>query len=180
MKVFEIQQWTSLVSDGRRPFVPDGATGYALTEEAEAAFDELVEPYDNSSWYLDRIQHRWPGGPWSFVCLDREYSLAGHIVEARRQGVNLSEDVGFVPLASTPKPVPKDYCPGVGILAFRSKSAAESMAARSVLFERAWDAVKGLSENRRWLVLIDALEPSWVETNSQDNYDRWVGSRARG
>ncbi len=178
MKVFEIREWTSYVSDGSRPYVPDGATGYVLSEEAEAALDELLEPYDNSSWYLDRLQHRWPGGPWSFVCLDREYALAGHLVEARRQGVDLSEDIGFVPLASTPRPVPQDYCPGVGILAFRSKSTAESMAARSVLFERAWEAVKDLSEDHCWLILIDALDQDWVEANSQDNYDRWVASRA--
>jgi len=179
MKVFDIQQWTSSTSKGGRPFVPDGATGYVLSEEAEAAFDELLEPYGNSSWYLDNLRHRWPGGPWSFVCLDKEYALAGHVVEARRDGVDLSKDVGFLPLARTPKPVPENYCPGVGILAFRSKGAAESMAARSVLFERAWEAVKDLSEDRCWLVLIDALDESWVETNSQDNYDRWVGSRAR-
>lgn len=178
MKVFEIQQWTSSVSDGRRPFVPDGKSGYMMSEEAEAALDELLEPYDNSSWYLDQIQCNYPRGPWSFVCLDKEYPLAGHIVEARRDGVDLSTSVGFVPLARPPRPLPPDYCPGVGILVFQSKDVAETMATRSRLFECAWDAIKDRPESRRWLALMDALDESWVETNSRDNQDRWVSTKA--
>ena len=177
MKIFEIQRWTSSTSDGRRPFVEDGASGYMMSDEAEAALDELLEPYDNFSWYLDHVQHPWPDGPWCFVCLDKEYALAAHVTETRRDGVDLTRGVGFVPLASTPKPVPPDYCPGVGILAFQLKGTAETMASRSNVFECAWEAVKELPENRRWLVMIDALDPDWVEANSRNNHDRWVGSR---
>jgi hypothetical protein len=137
MTVFEIQQWTSLVSDGRRPFVPDDISGYIMSKEAEAALNELMEPYGNSSLCLDRILNPLGGGHWCFVCLDKEYSLAGHITEARRNGVDLGSDVGFTPLARTPNPVPPDYYPAVGILVFASKTAAEAMASRSRLFERA-------------------------------------------
>ena len=90
MKVFEIQQWSSEVSDGSAPFVPDGATGYVMSDDAEGALDEVLGAYENSSWYLDQLQHRWPGGPWSFVCLDREYALAGHVVETRKDGAGLN------------------------------------------------------------------------------------------
>jgi hypothetical protein len=51
------------------------------------------------------------------------------------------------------------------------------MATRSRLFESAWVALKDLNENRHWLVLLDALDQDWVEQNSQDNRDRWAGSR---
>jgi hypothetical protein len=102
------------------------------------------------------------------------------VVETRQDGVDLSADIGFVPLARTPKPVPPDYCPGVGILAFRSKETARAMATRSRLFESAWVALKDLNENRHWLVLLDALDQDWVEQNSQDNRDRWAGSRTTG
>lgn len=177
MKVFEIQQWTSMVSDGDGPFVPDNISGYVMPEEAEAALDERLAPYENSSICLDRILNPLGGGHWCFVCLDKEYPLAGHITEARRSGVDLGSDVGFTPLARTPNPVPPDYYPAVGMLVFGSKTAAETMASRSRLFEWVWDAVEDLAEDRRWLVMIDALEQDWVETNCQNDHDRWVASR---
>ncbi len=176
MKIFQITigEWHERKAAATE--LHGGSLAYLLPEDAAAAVEPILAPYNQSpDWYFDRLNHGRPPAPWAVVCFDREYRIAGHIAETR----GASRGIAFSTYRSQPDPMPEDYVPGVGVLLIFDRSALEQCSSRSSVLAQIWDALKECSVDARWLLVMDALSPSWLDVTAQGDDDLWRQLRNR-
>jgi len=124
-------------------------------------------------WYFDKLNFGRPPAPWALACLDREYPIAGHVATSRPPDAGIA----FTPYNQLPNPMPNDFVPGVGVLAFASKSGLERSAAKSPLFAAVWNAFRECSPERRWLVILDPPSQEWLAQVLPGDRERWLTGR---
>ena len=158
MSVFELE----VLRTGRRKspqgrFHWEPKPFFTLSDEATEAVDPILERYGQSPLFyfnniLPEVQRFLP---WAFVCLDREYPIAGHLVAARPAGAK-TRLTTYAPLRGT---VAADYVPPVGTLIVASKDELDPGAGGNrqesarVFWVRDVDAVRDAVSDR-----IRALE----------------------
>jgi len=177
MRRFEVAVLRMATSWEGGPFIPDDRIRYWLPDEAEELLRPILARYSQSPlFYFDKINFGQPPAPWAFVCLDREYPLAGHIATVRPPDAGIF----FVPYTRPPpEPLPEDFIPAVGVLVLDSKRGLERAAAASPLFSAAWKALLSCPADRCWLVLLAPLPEEWVATAAQGNDEQWLASQRR-
>lgn len=153
---------------------------FKASKAMEQALDPVLEPYDqNSYWYFNRIYSREPRFPWAFVCLDREYGLAGHIADARPADAGLYfAPYRYTHSAPIPPPTLEEYVPQVGTVVVTRKEGLKRAASRSPIFEAAWQALKHRDARRRWLVVLDPLPAEWLKAALPGDAERWLSRPA--
>jgi hypothetical protein len=170
----EIVIATSSISHRGGPFVPDGTLTYWLPDEAIEAVDPILTPHgQEASWYFDKLNHVRGPVPWALVCIDQEYELAGHIAEARIPDAGIA----FSSYTYPDPPLQPDCVPKVGVLVLASKTGLRSVANRSPVFAAAWQALEECREDRRWLIVLDPLDESWLREVVPGDSERWLASR---
>jgi len=103
--------------------------------------------------------------PWAIMAFPKEYKLAGHIYSRRID----PEDPQFssYTLIREGGGRPMDKPPSCSIMVFYNKSAASNMKERGHLFQTCWSCVRGLPEDRSWLILAPALDQNWVSKTEE-------------
>jgi hypothetical protein len=82
---------------------------YWLPAGVEDLLEPAMKPYgQHPSFCFDKINFGRPPAPWVFVCLDREYELAGHIATARPPDAGIN----FTSYTPVPNPMPRDFVLG--------------------------------------------------------------------
>jgi hypothetical protein len=128
MRCFEILAAESHVSSNGEPFVPENQVIYDIPEEACDLLEPIMEPYQqNPYWFFDKLNYGRPPAQWAFVCFEREYPIAGQISAARGN----NSGVGITPYSAHPNPIPQNFIPMVGTLAFSTPSSLRNVADRS-------------------------------------------------
>jgi hypothetical protein len=112
MQVFEIIPTTMSIRMQDGLFAPAKGLSYLLPDEAEDQLATILAPYGlNPFFFIDEINEGRPPAPWAFICLDREYPIAGHIAASRLDKKTLA----FSTFRPVPDPLPDDFVPGVGV-----------------------------------------------------------------
>lgn len=166
-RCYELMLLESLIQEcpaGQHPEEPRfNAYHLELTPDAEEALDKIVEPYGTNSTILmmslsNHITSR-ETVPWAVICLDQEYSLAGHLCEVR-------PEPAYLRFAFYDKNVDINspgFIPKVGVIVAMSKDALSLGAATgSLLLANAWELLKDKSEYRQWLCLPDPPPSEWL------------------
>lgn len=175
MQCFEID--IALVTKTERDGSPisDPKVMYSLPPVALDTLRPILRPYgQDACWYFDKINYGRPPAPWSLVCLDREYAISGHVAYSRTSDL---PRVGFGPYSQYPDPVPEGYVPEVGVLSVLKKAGLERNAARSPLFEAAWNVLRERSTDKNWLVVLDPLSESWLSEVMPIDRKLWSASQ---
>jgi hypothetical protein len=174
MRFFEILIGGSAISTDGGPFVPDDRLTYGIPDEAQELLEPILGPYDQDPmWYFDKLNFGRPPAPWALACLDREYTIAGHVATSRPPNAGIA----FAPYNQVPNPMPNDFVPGVGVLTFASKGGLERSAANSHLFATVWNALQKCSPERRWLVILDPPSQEWLAQVLPGDRERWLLGR---
>ena len=174
MRTFEITIASSSISVNGGPMVPDDRLTYWIPDEAQDLLEPVLGAYgQDPMWYFDKLNFGRPPAPWALACLDREYAIAGHVATSRPP----DGGIGFTQYTQMPNPLPSDFVPGVGTLAFASKSGLELSATKSPIFAAAWGALRECSAERRWLVILDPLSQEWLAQVTRGDRERWLSSR---
>ena len=174
MRIFEILVAGSAVSTNGGPLVPDERLTYWIPDAAQELLEPILGPYgQDPMWCFEKLNFGRPPAPWALACLDREYTLAGHVATSRppRAGI------GFSTYQQMPNPLPRDFVPSVGVLTFASKRGLELSAANSPVFAEVWGALQGCSPDRRWLAILDPLSHEWLAQVTPGDRERWLSSR---
>ena len=159
---------------------PSRRLGFGVPMAAAPILDTILKPYEqNSFWYFYRVYGWEPHPPWAFVCLDREYGLAGHIAEARPDGAGLYfSPYRYTRFAAVPEPTMAEYVPQVGMIAVTSKTGLRRAASRSPIFDLAWQALRLRDARRHWLVVLDPLPEDWLKAVLPGDAARWLAREA--
>jgi len=105
MRFFEILIAESAISKDGGSFVPDDRLTYGIPDEAQELLEPILGPYDQGPmWYFDKLNFGRPPAPWALACLDREYTIAGHIATSRPP----NEGIAFASYNQVPDPMPND------------------------------------------------------------------------
>jgi hypothetical protein len=144
-----------------------------IPDEAEHLLDPILSVYgQDPSWFFDKIALGRRQAPWALACLDREYSIAGHIGTER----GADSGIKFTSYNHLPQSLPDNFVPGVGVLVFGSKMELERVATRSPVFEAAWEAFRDCSTNKSWLAILDPLPEDWLALVVPGDRGRWLAS----
>jgi hypothetical protein len=152
-RIFEIVPYQIITHDG------GSVQNYSIGEDAEQAFDLILEPYGQSGiWYLEKIKVERP--PWAFVALRREYDIATYITAQRNKidtrGPRYS--FGFSPYKYDPNQTPPIK---VACFGFFSKNMVAAAAEKIQFLRPAWALLQDKAVKQNWLVLLDE-EPTDV------------------
>jgi hypothetical protein len=151
---------TETMGPGEDHYKKSNRAMYVLPDEAEDAIELILKPYDNNPiLFFDQIDGGRPPLPWAFVCLDKEYRIAEHVLSTRIK----KTDVGFITYSRVPNPIPANFVPGVGTLCVMRKEALEEIAETSPLWSACWTALADLSTNRKWVAFLEPLPKAWVQ-----------------
>ncbi len=174
MKCFEFYVATSAVSTNGGQFIPDEKLTYEIPEDAQELLGPILKKYgQDPSWYFDLLNFGRPPAPWAIVCLDKEYSIAGHVVTCRQK----NSGIAFTQYTKLPSPIPHDFVPQVGVVILLSKSGLEDASAKSALFQTMWEGLKDCSTDRRWLLVVDSLHEDWLAQVVPGDRKRWLSTR---
>jgi hypothetical protein len=175
VKVFEMMAVETFFSHRGGPFSSMGRVSYALSEEAEDILASVLDPYDqHPGFFFDSIDSGRKPAVWAFVCLDKEYEIAGHIAKSRLPDAGIR----FTQYTQIPNNPPKDFIPKVGVISLMSKDGLERSAHLSPVFNFANEALYNCQENRRWVALLDPLDGEWLGEAILRNNDLWIESRS--
>ncbi len=167
---FEILIVESHISNVDDSYTSNNRLTYMLPDEATDLLEPIFARYDQSPfWYFDRLSSGKPPAPWALVCLDKEYSLAGHIVTSRPRDAGIK----FSAYTQVPQPIPDDFYPGVGVLAFAHKEGLILSAENSLIFDQAMQALDKCSVNKNWLIILDPLPDYWLNEIIPSDRDKW-------
>lgn len=174
MRCFEILIVTSAVRKNGGPAVPANSRLFAIPQEATDLLEPVLGPYDRyPDWFFDNLQFGPSANPWAIACLDREYELAGHVAASREPDAGIL----FSPYTSMPSPLPPDFVPGVGVLAFMNREGLKACASLSPLFKAAWDGLRVCAPDRTWLVLLDPPDAQWLAEVLPDDRELWLNRK---
>jgi hypothetical protein len=177
MHCFEIMVLQSAISWNNGPFVQEDRLSYLIPDEAKELLDPILDPFgQDPSWYFEKVNFGRPPAPWAFVCLDREYAIAGHVATSRDTDLGI-RFATYNP--DVPYPMPDDFVPCVGVLVFASKAGLERSVGKSFIFAAAWDALSRCSSDKNWLVILDPLPEEWLAQVLPGDRDLWFASRGR-
>lgn len=174
MKSFELRivESSEIKADGS--FVRQSGLICDLPEEGAALLSPIVQRYKQScSFYLDKVINSTQSPPWAIACLDREYSLAGHVATTRPPEAGIR----FAPYTNPPYPIPDGFVPKVGVLIFTTKSGLKRSVARSPLFRAAWGALSECAPGSHWVTFLDQFDRDWVDQVEADDDERWLSTR---
>ena len=159
---------------------PPKMLGFGVPQAAERVLDPILEPYDqNSYWYFYRVYGWETLSPWAFVCLDREYALAGHVADARPADAGLFfAPYRYTRFGAVPEPTVADYVPQVGVIIVSRKEGLRVAASRSPIFDAAWRALRCCDARRHWLVVLDPLPEEWLNAALPGDAARWLSRLA--
>lgn len=172
-RVFEFVMataWSRKVDGGiPRPYERMDDMSY-FPNDARSALDERLTPYGSTagqfSSRLDNdIRNHRMTAPWAVIVLDREYRVAGHVMQIRQ-----TETLPFAPFTDPPQPMPSELVPGVGMIFVGRKQLLQDLSrSQSELFTRAWKALSDCDSGRHWLCCLESLPPEWVgEVEAKD------------
>ena len=174
MECFEFFVATSAVSKNGGLFVPDERFMYAIPEDAQELLEPILEPHEqNPTWYFDTLNSGRPPAPWALVCLDKEYSIAGHIATCRPK----NSGIAFSPYTKLPNPMPKEFVPKVGVITLQSKMGLEEASDKSPLFKLLWEGFKNCASEQRWLIIVDSLSDDWLAQVVPTDSELWLSTR---
>jgi hypothetical protein len=176
MRCFEILIAESVLSEDGGTLARDDRLTYGIPDEASKLLEPILGPYSQDPmWYFDKLNFGRPPAPWALACLDREYSIAGHVATSRPSDAGIA----FAPYTQVPAPMPNDFVPGVGVLTFAFKNGLQRAADKSFMFAAAWDVLRDCSLHNRWLVILDPLSQDWLAQVLPGDRERWLSSRKR-
>jgi hypothetical protein len=156
---------TETMGPGEDHYKKSNRAMYVLPDEAEDAIELILKPYDNNPiLFFDQIDGGRPPLPWAFVCLDKEYRIAEHVLSTRIK----KADVGFIPYFRVPNPIPANFVPGVGTLCVMRKEALGKIADTSPLWSACWEALADLPTHRKWVAFLEPLPTAWVQEASDN------------
>lgn len=144
---------------------------YSLPDEAEELLGPVLGPYGQSAnFFFDKLGFGKPPAPWAHACLDREYSIAGHVATTRPKNAG----VLFSPYTQVRNPPPAGFIPAVGVLTFSSKAGLEKASDKSPIFAAAWSALRNCSEESRWLAVLDPVDVTWLARVTPGDQALWL------
>ena len=174
MNCFEFYPVTSAVSHQGGPLIPDDRVSYLIPDEATELLSPILDRYDQDPiWYFEKLNFGRPPVPWAIACLDKEYSIAGHIATTRPEGGGIF----FATYTQVTQPIPWGYVPKVGCIVFQNKEGLELASQESIIFEQAWNALADCSADRHWILAMDALPEDWLEQVVPGDGERYLASK---
>jgi len=115
--------------------------------------------------------------PWAFVCFEKEFRLAGHLISLRRNRWDFSFSAYSIKPGESC--IGENRVPPVGFILVYSKKALEYYAEQSPLFKNAWDQLAEYREDRRWICFPESPSDEWVEMASRDDDQLFWASLGR-
>lgn len=136
---------------------------FLFSEDVDEALDPIVEPYGISA---DSLIYRYSLGikraeqvPWALIALDREYRLAGHLMEVKEGSKELQFNY-----YSRSKQGTSDAGPvRVSFIIAMNKAILAKLSTKTPLLTSAWNTLKDKAENKHWLCISDPLPEKWVK-----------------
>jgi hypothetical protein len=172
MKIYEVQAYTTHISENNGEFVSDGVVSPLFSDELGNILDRILDKHEQSSmWYFDKLQGNVP---WAYVCFTDELDIAGHIAASRPKESNIK----FSPYCHSPDVDEEDFVPKVGTIMIYDKPDLEKISRHSAFFNNIWNKLKGYDENKNWLLLIGTLPEELKKIIAQeDNKELWLTNR---
>ena len=139
---------------------------YLIGEDAEAALDSILEPYDDiGAFYLDKMLVQSPG-PWAYIALRQEYDISEYVI-AQRDKMGGRQAFSFTIYDINVDVSADGFVPNVACFLFYSKDAAAAAAERIRFLQPAWELLRDASSDKHWLVLLDE-DPASVLTEARN------------
>jgi len=174
VKCFELTIVTSTVTRSNGSHVTDSDVMCHVADAAAAVLDPILKCYDQSAFfYFDKVINVGERVPWAIACLNREYSLAGHIACVRPP----DSEIRFAPYTKVPLPIPDRFVPRVGILVFGSRVGLEQSVSQSPLLESAWESLRACDAEGHWLALLDPPNDRWLALLEPVDDEAWLALR---
>jgi hypothetical protein len=152
----------------------DGEKFLSIPEQVEDAIEPIFKQYDQLPfWVLSGIEKSCPDSPWAFVCVDKEYSIAGHFTTSNPK----NSGILFSPYLKHPDPIPPNFVPKVGIVIIQMKSGLETAKNNSLLFQQLWDYLEDCDHTRPWLIAADPLPIEWLNQIVPGDSELWLSNR---
>ena len=170
-EVYKFLTMTRQLDDDTGTFSSTGPDVWLeLDEEAEQAWDSMLQPFDiDSTRLMFRLNANFRQGvkvPWAIIAFPQEYPVFEHLCSIRADRESLASSS----YCYLDRPKRSDEIPLVSMIFARDiTSLAEAVSTKSPLLIGAWSCLQDKATDRHWLFLAEELPCDWVKEQQQDN-----------